>query len=66
MGAQQSAKKERPSPDGGPVSRILRLALLAPNIVKAILGGWQPKGLRLAEMLGNGLLNWDEQQSAWD
>jgi hypothetical protein len=38
------------------VSRILRLALLAPDIVEAILGGRQPKALRLAEMLGNGPL----------
>jgi hypothetical protein len=33
--------------------------------VEAILDGRQPKGLRLAEMLGNGPLNWNEQQSAW-
>jgi hypothetical protein len=38
------------------VSRILRLALLAPDIVEAILCGRQPKALRLAEMLGNGPL----------
>ena len=41
------------------VSRILRLALLAPDIVEAILGGWQPKGLRLA----NGPLGWDAQRA---
>jgi hypothetical protein len=30
--------------------------------VEAILDGRQPKGLRLAEMLGNVALRWDEQR----
>jgi hypothetical protein len=30
-----------------------------------ILDGRQPKGLRLAEMLGNGPLGWDEQRVNW-
>jgi hypothetical protein len=47
------------------VSRILRLALLAPDIVEAILHGRQPKGLRLAEMLGNGPVAWEEQRRLW-
>jgi hypothetical protein len=47
------------------VCRLLSLTCLAPNIVEAILDGRQPKGLRLAEMLGNGPLNWNEQRSAW-
>jgi hypothetical protein len=29
------------------VNRLLRLTLLAPNIVEAILNGLQPKGLQL-------------------
>jgi hypothetical protein len=33
--------------------------------VEAILDGRQPKGLKLAEMLGNGPLVWEEQRSAW-
>jgi hypothetical protein len=33
--------------------------------VEGILDGRQPKGLRLAEMLGNGLVAWEEQQSVW-
>jgi hypothetical protein len=38
---------------------------LAPDIVEAILDGRQPKGLRLAEMLGNGPLDWNAQKEAW-
>jgi hypothetical protein len=33
--------------------------------VEALLDGRQPKGLRLAEMLGNGLVAWEEQRTAW-
>jgi hypothetical protein len=40
------------------VCRLLPLTCLAPDIVEAILDGRQPKGLRLAEMLGNGPLAW--------
>jgi hypothetical protein len=45
------------------VGRLLPLTCLAPDIVEAILDGRQPKGLRLAEMLGNGPLGWDEQRA---
>ena len=47
------------------VCRLLPLTCLAPDIVEAILDGRQPKGLRLAEMLGNGPLEWEEQRGAW-
>ena len=47
------------------VCRLLPLTCIAPDIVEAILDGRQPKGLRLAEMLGNGPLTWNEQRSAW-
>jgi hypothetical protein len=47
------------------VCRLLPLTCLAPDIVEAILDGRQPKGLRLAEMLGNGPLGWKEQRNAW-
>jgi hypothetical protein len=47
------------------VCRLLPLTCLAPDIVEAILGGRQPKGLRLTEMLGNGPLDWNEQRHAW-
>ena len=47
------------------VCRLLPLTCLAPEIVEAILDGQQPKGLRLAEMLGNGPLAWEEQRAHW-
>jgi hypothetical protein len=47
------------------VCRLLPLTCLAPDIVEAILDGRQPKGLRLAEMLGNGPLEWEEQRQAF-
>ena len=47
------------------VCRLLPLTCLAPDIVEAILDGRQPKGLRLAEMLGNGPLGWEEQRVEW-
>jgi hypothetical protein len=47
------------------VCRLLPLTCLAPDIVEAILDGRQPKGLRLAEVLGNGPLVWEEQRSIW-
>ena len=46
-------------------SALLPLTCLAPDIVEAILDGRQPKGLRLAEMLGNGPLGWEEQRADW-
>jgi hypothetical protein len=44
------------------VCRLLPLTCLAPDVVEAILNGRQPKGLRLAELLGNGPLAWEEQR----
>lgn len=38
------------------------LTCLAPDIVEAIFDGRQPKGLRLAEMLGNGPMVREEQR----
>ena len=48
------------------VCRLLPLTCLAADIVEAILDGRQPKGLKLAEMLGNGPLAWEEQGSVWN
>jgi hypothetical protein len=47
------------------VCRLLPLTCLAPDLVEAILDGRQPKGLRLAEMLGNGPLAWEEQRQVF-
>jgi hypothetical protein len=44
------------------VCRLLPLTCLAPDLVEAILDGRQPKGLRLAEMLGNGPFAWSAQR----
>jgi hypothetical protein len=46
------------------VCRLLPLTCLAPDIVEAILDGRQPKGLRLAEMLGIGPLTWTAQRES--
>jgi hypothetical protein len=45
--------------------RLLPLTCLAPDIVEAILDGRQPRGLRLAEVLGNGPLAWNTQSETW-
>jgi hypothetical protein len=45
------------------VCRLLPLTCLAADIVEMLLDGRQPKGLRLAEMLGNGPVVWEEQRS---
>jgi hypothetical protein len=47
------------------VCRLLPLTCLAPDIVEAILDGRQPKWLKLAEVLGNGPLAWEEQRTSW-
>ena len=51
------------------VAFVCRLPYRSPvsrsDMVEAILDGRQAKGLRLAEMLRNGPLGWDEQRSVW-
>jgi ParB-like chromosome segregation protein Spo0J len=47
------------------VCRLLPLTCLAPDIVEAIFEGLQPKGRRLAELLGNGPLDWNHQRASW-
>jgi hypothetical protein len=44
------------------VSRALRLTLLAPDLVEAILGGRQPDGMRLGELLEGAPANWERQR----
>ena len=43
-------------------ARILRLSLLAPDIVEAILDGRQPKGLALADFMEPFPVEWEEQR----
>jgi hypothetical protein len=47
------------------ICRLLPLTCLAPDIVESILDGRQPKGLWLAEMLGNGPVGWEEQRRSF-
>ena len=44
------------------VNRLLRLTLLAPDIVEAILDGRQPKGMQLEELTRVMPSTWHEQQ----
>jgi hypothetical protein len=44
--------------------RILRLTLLAPEIVQAILNGRQPVGLQLSDLLRPLPVIWDQQRTA--
>jgi hypothetical protein len=46
------------------VSRVLRLTLLAPEIVEAILDGRQPVGLHLGDPLEGFPLAWEDQRAA--
>jgi hypothetical protein len=45
------------------VCRVLPLTCLAPDIVEAILDGRQPRELKLAAILGNGPMVWEEQRA---
>ena len=53
---------ERERVNAGYMSRVLRLTLLAPDIVEAILDGRQPEGLRLEDMLNEFPVAWVEQR----
>ncbi len=46
------------------VSRILRLAFLAPDIVEAILDGYQPTDLELERLMKGIPVSWNEQRRA--
>ena len=45
------------------VGRILRLTLLAPDIVEAILDGRQPANLQLADLLKGFPVEWERQRA---
>jgi hypothetical protein len=47
------------------VSRVLRLTLLAPEIVEAILDGRQPVELQLDDLLEGFPLEWEVQRQSW-
>jgi hypothetical protein len=47
------------------LSRVLRLNLLAPDIVEAILNGTQPRTLQLEQLLKAWPLEWEEQRRVW-
>jgi hypothetical protein len=49
--------------DRGYVGSVLRLTLLAPDIVEAILNGQQPVGLALSDLLQPFPLAWDLQRA---
>ena len=50
------------------VSRLLRLTLLAPNVVEAILDGGHPEGMTLPGLMEPFPVEWEQQISigAWD
>ncbi len=47
------------------LSRILRLTLLAPDIVLVVLDGCQPKGLTLADFMEPFPVEWERQRERW-
>jgi hypothetical protein len=51
--------------DRGYVGSILRLTLLAPDIIEAILDGRQPGGFGLPTLLQPWPLIWSDQRSKW-
>lgn len=58
------AKAEKINPSY--VSRVLRLTLLAPDIVEAILGGRQPEGVTLPVLMKALPVSWEEQRRDLD
>ncbi len=47
------------------LSRTIRLSLLAPDIVEAIVAGTQPTTLRLADLEGPFAIEWEAQREAF-
>jgi hypothetical protein len=51
--------------DRGYLGRVLRLTLLAPDLVAAILDGRQPAAMTLPALLKPFPIEWREQRAAW-
>lgn len=47
------------------VCRLLPLTCLAPDIVETILDGRLPRGVKLAALLRNIPITWDQQRCSW-
>jgi len=47
------------------ISRVLRLSLLAPDIVDAIMTGHQPPTMMLANLLEDVPVDWQMQRALW-
>ena len=47
------------------VGRVLRLTLLAPGLVEAILNGRQPAGLQLDRLMTRFPVGWSEQRATF-
>ena len=52
------------STDASYVSRALRLTLLAPDMVEAVLDGRQPEGITLPALMEGVAIVWGEQRAA--
>lgn len=52
----------RETVDRGYMSRVLRLTLLAPDVVEATLDGRQPERMRLKELLDGFPVEWASQR----
>ena len=50
--------------DASYVSRALRLTLLAPDMVEAVLDGRQPEGITLPALMEGVAIVWGEQRAA--
>lgn len=47
------------------MARLMRLSLLSPAIVDAIMDGRQPANVTLADLMGSFPPDWQEQQALW-
>jgi hypothetical protein len=48
----------------GYLGSLLRLTLLAPDVVEAVLNGRHPKDMQLASLTGSSLFSWEIQRRA--